>query len=132
MRASAPLPRSPAGAAPPPRPAVAGSAGPRAKQVGTWIAAETQAAYTERPRRGHAQSVEGWRDDQLVGGLYGVAVGEVFCGESMFSRATDASKVALVELCQQGYRLIDGQEAVTFLKRVVDCIENPDRLLLEV
>lgn len=86
---------------------------PRRDQEGTWITPEMTRAYTRLHRLGHAHSVEVWRDDELVGGLYGVAIGRVFFGESMFSRTSDASKVALVALCRQLLRwqfgLIDCQ-----------------------
>jgi len=86
---------------------------PRRGQRGTWITAAMQAAYIRLHRLGVAHSVETWRGDELVGGLYGVALGRVFFGESMFSRATDASKVALVRLVLQleswGFELIDCQ-----------------------
>ncbi len=79
----------------------------------TWINAEIRALYGALHRRGHAHSVECWRDDALVGGLYGVSLGGAFFGESMFSRATDASKVALVHLAGRlvagGYLLLDAQ-----------------------
>lgn len=64
----------------------------------TWITEEFIRAYTALHRAGFAHSVEAWQDGRLVGGLYGVALGGLFCGESMFSRATDASKVCLVAL----------------------------------
>ena len=80
---------------------------------GTWLGPEMQAAYLRLHRAGHAHSFETWREGELVGGLYGVAVGRMFYGESMFSRATDASKVALVELVAflraKGFPLIDCQ-----------------------
>jgi len=83
---------------------------PRPGQDGTWITADMQQAYVRLHELGHAQSVEIWQDSTLVGGLYGVAVGRTFCGESMFSRASNASKVALTHLCQSNeYRLIDCQ-----------------------
>ena len=86
---------------------------------GTWITDRMQEAYAELHRAGGAHSVEVWAGDRLVGGLYGVLVGSVFCGESMFHRATDASKVALVELCDRvleaGLRLIDTQEETEHL-----------------
>jgi len=86
---------------------------PRAKQPGTWITAEMRRAYNEMHSRGHAHSVECWHNGKLVGGLYGMALGRVFFGESMFSRVSDASKVALVyltdKLIEWGYRLIDCQ-----------------------
>src|SRR5690606_18332830 len=76
-------------------------AAPRAGQDGTWITAEMIAAYERLFRLGIAHSVEVWRDERLVGGLYGVALGRIFFGESMFSREPDASKVALLWLCRQ-------------------------------
>ena len=92
---------------------------PRDGQGGTWIVPEMVDAYTRLHERGHAHSVESWRDGELVGGLYGVALGKVFFGESMFARATDASKVALARLVERlhrdGYRLIDCQQATGHL-----------------
>lgn len=86
---------------------------------GTWITRRMREAYGELHRAGGAHSVEVWEGDRLVGGLYGVLVGSVFCGESMFHRETDASKVALVELCDRvleaGFRLIDTQEETEHL-----------------
>jgi leucyl/phenylalanyl-tRNA--protein transferase len=82
---------------------------PREGQDGTWITADMKAAYVKLHQKGYAHSVEVWQDDMLVGGLYGVEVGKVFCGESMFSRVSNASKVALVHLCSSGYSLIDCQ-----------------------
>jgi leucyl/phenylalanyl-tRNA--protein transferase len=94
-------------------------AAPRDGQAGTWIVPEMVEAYTRLHRRGFAHSVESWRDGELVGGLYGVALGSVFFGESMFSRAPDASKVALVRLTERlresGFRLIDCQQATPHL-----------------
>jgi len=79
----------------------------------TWINGGIDFLYNQLHRLGHAHSVEVWKNDQLVGGLYGVSVGGAFFGESMFSRATNASKVALVYLVerlnQQGYVLLDTQ-----------------------
>ena len=78
-------------------------AAPRAQSAGTWITNEMRAAYLELHRKGHAHSVEAYREGRLVGGLYGVRLGGVFFGESMFSRERDASKVALahlVDLCR--------------------------------
>lgn len=79
----------------------------------TWINGEIERAYGELHRRGHAHSVECWRDGQLVGGLYGVKLGAAFFGESMFSRERDASKVALAWLVARlkvgGFRLLDCQ-----------------------
>ncbi len=75
---------------------IAGCADPA--RSGGWIDSSLIKAYTELHRLGWAHSVEAWRDDELVGGLYGVAIGGLFAGESMFSRARDASKVALLGL----------------------------------
>jgi len=74
---------------------------PRIQQSGTWISAQMVAAYSALNRHGYAHSVETWREGELIGGLYGVAIGRAFFGESMFSRATDASKLALVHLVRQ-------------------------------
>lgn len=86
---------------------------------GTWINARILELYTELHERGHAHSVECWRDGKLVGGLYGVSIGAAFFGESMFSRETDASKVALVylvaRLVRGGYKLLDTQFVTTHL-----------------
>jgi leucyl/phenylalanyl-tRNA--protein transferase len=68
------------------------------REEGTWLGKDMRKAYLALHRAGHAHSFETWRDGRLVGGLYGVAVGRLFCGESMFSLETDASKVALVHL----------------------------------
>lgn len=76
-------------------------AAPRNEQGGTWINPAMIAAYTELHRLGLAHSVETWIDGELAGGLYGMALGRMFYGESMFSRATDASKIAFVHLVRQ-------------------------------
>jgi len=76
-------------------------AGPRRDQDGTWITTDMQAAYIRLHKLGIAHSVEVWADDELAGGIYGLALGRVFCGESMFSQHEDASKIALVALCKQ-------------------------------
>jgi len=81
--------------------AVRACAAPRAGQSGTWITEEMIAAYGALHCQGFAHSVETWIDDDLVGGLYGVALGRMFYGESMFARATDASKIALAHLVKQ-------------------------------
>jgi len=82
----------------------------RPGQDGTWITQDMQRAYKELHALGHAHSVEVWLAGELVGGLYGVTVGSVFCGESMFSKEANASKVALASLCQSGrYSLVDCQ-----------------------
>ncbi|MDP9259725.1 MAG: leucyl/phenylalanyl-tRNA--protein transferase [Actinomycetota bacterium] len=77
---------------------VEGCREPRAGVHGTWISDELAVAYARLHVLGHAHSLEVWEGERLVGGIYGVLVGGVFCGESMFHRATDASKVALVDL----------------------------------
>lgn len=74
---------------------------PRKDSEGTWITRDMIAAYTALYEAGHAHSVEVWKEGALVGGLYGVAVGALFCGESMFARARDASKVGFVRLMEQ-------------------------------
>jgi leucyl/phenylalanyl-tRNA--protein transferase len=88
-------------------------AGPRDGTDGTWISPAMVTAYTRLHQAGYAHSVETWHDGELVGGLYGVAIGRMFYGESMFSRMADASKVALVRLARQLQRwefgLIDCQ-----------------------
>ena len=86
---------------------------------GTWITGRMREAYGLLHRSGGAHSVEIWDGQELVGGLYGVLVGSVFCGESMFHRRSDASKVALVELCarllEAGVRVVDVQEQTDHL-----------------
>jgi leucyl/phenylalanyl-tRNA--protein transferase len=77
---------------------VAGCREPRAYEDGTWISDDLAAAYGLLHQLGHAHSLEVWDADRLVGGIYGVLVGGIFCGESMFHRASDASKVALADL----------------------------------
>ena len=88
-------------------------AAPRRDADGTWITDDMQNAYIELHRRGHAHSVEVWDQGTLVGGLYGLAMGQLFFGESMFSRADNASKVGFVTLVRQlqawGFVLIDCQ-----------------------
>jgi leucyl/phenylalanyl-tRNA---protein transferase len=88
-------------------------AAPRQKQLGTWITQEVLEAYTLLHQKQYAHSVEVWHKGRLVGGLYGVVIGKVFYGESMFSFMNDASKVALVHFARQlqrwGYELIDCQ-----------------------
>lgn len=85
----------------------------------TWISSEMVEAYNELHHQGIAHSVECWKDNQLVGGLYGLAIGGVFFGESMFSQHKDASKVAFATLCKRlgeaGFGLIDCQVANTHL-----------------
>jgi leucyl/phenylalanyl-tRNA--protein transferase len=96
-----------------------GCAAPRPDGEGTWITPDMIDAYTELARLGHAHSIETWMDDELVGGLYGVVVGRMFYGESMFARRTDASKIAFVHLVRQlgrwGYEMIDCQMSTSHL-----------------
>lgn len=96
-------------------------AAPRAGQDGTWITEEVVAAYTRLNRAGHAHSVETWIGGELAGGLYGVAIGRAFFGESMFTNAPDASKIALAHLVRQleraGCGMIDCQMRTAHLAR---------------
>ena len=98
---------------------MAACAAPRDGAGGTWISPEMQAAYLQLHRLGYAHSVEVWTHGQLVGGLYGVAIGAVFYGESMFSRMRDASKIALAHLCRHlerhAYAVIDYQMSTPHL-----------------
>lgn len=95
--------------------AVIGQCGATRRESGTWITPEMRAAYLALHELGHAHSVETWRGSELVGGLYGLAIGGAFFGESMFSLASDASKVALVHLsrvmAERGMGLLDCQVA---------------------
>ena len=94
---------------------LAGCAAPRRYTDATWITSDMARAYGRLHRLGWAHSFETWRRGELVGGLYGVAIGRVFFGESMFARVTDASKVALVRMVrfleERGFALIDCQVA---------------------
>ena len=100
---------------------IAACAEPRDDQVGTWITDEMLAAYMALHHAGHAHSIEAWQDGLLVGGLYGVALGRAFFGESMFTRVPDASKIALVTLVAQLQRwefgMIDCQMKTQHLAR---------------
>ncbi|MDA8127606.1 MAG: leucyl/phenylalanyl-tRNA--protein transferase [Betaproteobacteria bacterium] len=118
---------------------------PRKGAGGTWISPMMIAAYARLFDAGYAHSVETWRDGRLVGGLYGVAIGRMFYGESMFSREPDASKVALVRLARQlqawGFGLIDCQmetahlaslgartmPRAAFMKRLTELVNLPHR-----
>ncbi len=85
----------------------------RKGQEGTWITPKMKSAYMELFKRGFAKSYEVWEDEKLVGGLYGVDLGHIFCGESMFSKAPNASKYAFIkmvgQLHEKNYKLIDCQ-----------------------
>ncbi len=119
-------------------------AAPRNKQAGTWIHEDMIAAYTALHRMGYAHSVETWKDGELAGGLYGIAIGRMFYGESMFSRRSDASKVALAHLAAQlhcwNFQMIDCQmntphlaslgareiPRTEFVQRLQELIHYPD------
>ena len=98
---------------------VDGCAAPRPDSDGTWITPAIAVAYGELHRLGHAHSVEAWEDDELAGGLYGVSIGRMFYGESMFAFRPDASKVALAYLVRQlarwGFELVDCQMSTAHL-----------------
>jgi len=100
---------------------IAGCAAAAPGREDTWINAEIERLFGDLHQLGHAHSVESWQDGQLVGGLYGVVLGGVFFGESMFSRARDASKVALVHLVARlrigGFRLLDTQFVTNHLSQ---------------
>jgi leucyl/phenylalanyl-tRNA--protein transferase len=104
---------------------VSACAAPRFGQGGTWITAEVQAAYLDLFVAGYAHSIEIYLDKKLVGGLYGVALGALFFGESMFSREPDASKLALVLLARHlenwGFALIDTQFLTPHLQNMGAC-----------
>ncbi|KAA3655152.1 MAG: leucyl/phenylalanyl-tRNA--protein transferase [Proteobacteria bacterium] len=101
---------------------MAGCAGPRRDAHGTWITSHMQAAYARLHELGYAHSVECFKDGELVGGLYGIALDKAFFGESMFSRVSDASKVALAHLARllddHGFGLIDCQMTTAHLSRM--------------
>jgi leucyl/phenylalanyl-tRNA--protein transferase len=124
------------------------AAAPRAGQHGTWISADMQAAYRELHALGYAHSVETWIDGRLAGGLYGIAIGRAFFGESMFSHVRDASKIALAHLCAYlqlhrfgiidcqmetphlgslGARAIPRSEFAAALGVLVECNELPNK-----
>jgi len=98
---------------------------PRPGQSGTWITDELISGYEELHARGFAHSVEAWEDDELVGGVYGVSLGGVFFGESMFAARPDASKIAFVtlmgNLCEWGFDLVDCQVHTRHLESLGAC-----------
>jgi len=108
---------------------------PRARGRGTWLGPEMKQAYQALHERGHAHSVEIWRDGALVGGLYGVALGRAFYGESMFSAADDGSKLAMHYLCRQlaawDFALMDCQIASPHLA-TLGAVELPRERFLAV
>ncbi len=85
----------------------------RGDELGTWITDDMQNAYIELHKQGIAKSVEVWQNNELVGGLYGIDLGDVFCGESMFSKTSNASKFAFIKLVEkldkENYKLLDCQ-----------------------
>ncbi|HEX6613158.1 MAG TPA: leucyl/phenylalanyl-tRNA--protein transferase [Rhodanobacteraceae bacterium] len=97
-------------------------AAPRAGDPGTWITQDMLAAYTRLHQLGFAHSLEVWNGDALVGGIYGVGIGRAFSAESMFSRANDGSKIALLALCRTlhgwGFPLLDAQVPNPHLQRM--------------
>ncbi len=107
------------------REVLAGCSAPRPGAGGTWLGEDMRRAYAALHRAGYAHSFECWKDGRLAGGLYGVAIGRMFYGESMFSRATDASKVALAalvgELGARGFPLIDCQVRTPLLASLGAC-----------
>lgn len=125
-------------------------AAPRAYESGTWIVPSMHAAYRRLHALGHAHSVEIWDDRRLVGGLYGVAVGKLFCGESMFSAESNGSKIALLATCRwlqaHGAPLLDAQVTndhllrmgaremprADFLARVEDLVNRPTDELWQI
>jgi leucyl/phenylalanyl-tRNA--protein transferase len=113
---------------------IKGCAAPRAGERSTWISAEFIAAYTRLHRKGHAHCIECWQDDELAGGVYGVAVGGLFAGESMFHRASNASKVALFYLMEhlraRKFSLFDIQ-MVTPITRQLGAVGIPREEYLE-
>lgn len=92
----------------------------KGQQGGTWITSEMEDAYIHLHKMGYAHSVEVWQNDELVGGLYGIAIGEIFFGESMFTRVSNASKAAFITLVEtlkkRGFKLIDCQQETQHLK----------------
>lgn len=104
---------------------IAACAAPRGERVGTWIQPEIQAAYLRLHELGWAHSIEAWQGGELVGGLYGVAIGRAFYGESMFHRVTDASKVAFAHLLavleRENFAVVDCQMSTTHLASLGGC-----------
>jgi leucyl/phenylalanyl-tRNA--protein transferase len=108
---------------------------PRGDGLGTWLGDDMIAAYCRLHELGHAHSAESWHQGKLVGGLYGLAMGRIFFGESMFSRSRDASKVAFVQLVTQlrewGYVLIDCQVASTHMASL-GAVSIPRRRFIDI
>jgi len=102
------------------RDVITACSGRRKNESGTWITPEMIEAYVTLHKMGYAHSVEAWRDGKLAGGLYGVSIGGMFFGESMFSRESNASKAAFIvlaeNLCRLGFDLIDSQVHTDHMK----------------
>jgi leucyl/phenylalanyl-tRNA--protein transferase len=94
----------------------------RSDETGTWITQQMLAAFVELHSLGYAHSIEAWRDGQLAGGIYGLAIGSVFFGESMFTRQSDAGKIAQISLCRQlerwSFEMLDCQVSNPHLLRM--------------
>nr|WP_238253266.1 leucyl/phenylalanyl-tRNA--protein transferase [Capnocytophaga cynodegmi] len=106
---------------------------PRKDQDGTWIHPEMIATYTQLHQLGYAHSVEVWYDNQLVGGLYGIKMGNIFCGESMFSRESNVSQVGFITFLQQHpeIKLVDCQVYSEYLEKL-GAEEIPRTQFLEI
>lgn len=104
-------------------------------QLGTWITDEMLEAYLKLHEMGYAKSVEVWQNNELVGGLYGIDLGHIFCGESMFSRVSNASKIAFIHLAEklkkEDYQLIDAQVYNEYLESL-GCEEIPRDLFMQI
>lgn len=107
----------------------------RSGQLGTWITDDMLQAYLKLHEMGYAKSVEVWQDNELVGGLYGIDLGHIFCGESMFSKVSNASKMAFIALTQklktENYQLIDCQVYNDYLAQL-GCEEIPRKLFMQI
>ncbi|WCM41566.1 leucyl/phenylalanyl-tRNA--protein transferase [Flavobacterium sp. CBA20B-1] len=107
----------------------------RSGQLGTWITDDMLQAYIKLHEMGYAKSVEVWQDNELVGGLYGIDLGHIFCGESMFSKVSNASKMAFIALTQklktENYQLIDCQVYNDYLAQL-GAEEIPRELFMQI
>ena len=107
----------------------------RKDQLGTWITDEMLASYLKLHEMGYAKSVEVWQENELVGGLYGIDLGHVFCGESMFSKVSNASKIAFIHLAEklkkENYQVIDAQVYNEYLESL-GCEEIPRDLFMQI
>lgn len=107
----------------------------RKDQLGTWITDEMLGSYLKLHEMGYAKSVEVWQENELVGGLYGIDLGHVFCGESMFSKVSNASKIAFIHLAEklkkENYQVIDAQVYNEYLESL-GCEEIPRDLFMQI